>query len=74
MANLFKTGAVILGLLLLVLSGLWLAGGRTRWFSGSTQQAGLQASATPTPASQPAIPASEATVVNETETATFALG
>jgi hypothetical protein len=74
MAGPFKAAAAILGLLLVVLFGAWLAAGRTRLSSGPTREADSQATATPAPASRPAISPGDAAALTMTETATFALG
>jgi hypothetical protein len=69
-----KASIAFLGLLIVVLFGLWLVVGRTGPSSDSTQQAEPQSAATPDPASRPAAPALDVAAPVETETATFALG
>ena len=74
MADPFKVTIAILGLLLVVLFGVWLVMGRTGPSAGTAQQADPEAGATPDPRAQPAIPPLDAAVPVKTETATFALG
>ena len=74
MADPFKVTIAILGLLLVVLFGVWLVMGRTGPSAGTAQQSDPEAAATSDPRAQPAIPPLDAAVPVKTETATFALG
>ena len=70
----FKAAIAILGLLLLVLLGVWLVVRWTGTSSGSAQQTDAPGAITPDAASQSALPALDVAAPTETETATFALG
>ena len=74
MADPVKAAIAILGLLVVVLFGVWLVMERTGPSSDSTGQTDPQGTATPDPESRPAIPRLDAAALTETETATFALG
>ncbi len=74
MADAVKAAIAILGLLVVVLFGVWLVMGRTGPSSGSTGRKDPQGTATPDPESQPGIPPIDAAAPAKTETATFALG
>ncbi len=74
MVDPIKATIAILGLLLVLLFGVWLVWGRTGPSSDSIQQTDPEAASTPVPASQAAIPPLDAAAPVKTETATFALG
>ena len=70
----FKAAIAILGLLLLVLLGVWLVVRWTGTSSGLAQQADAPDATMPDAASRPALPALDVAAPAQTETATFALG
>lgn len=79
MTDLVKPAIAIVGLLLVALFAAWLVMGKVWPTSGSARQADPQATGTPAPTSQPAIPqldtaAPAKTETDGIETATFALG
>ena len=74
MADPLKTAIAILALLLVVAFGAWLVVGRTGLFAASTRQTDPKGTATPDPASGPAIPQLDAAAPAKAGTATFALG
>jgi hypothetical protein len=84
MTDPIKAAIAILGLLLVLLFGAWLVGGRLGPRSGPTPQAEPQATATPAPTYRPTNPQVDSTVPAGAETAgagtagtgtvTFALG